>query len=162
MSDVKIQKITPFLWFDNQAEEAANFYVSIFKKSGIKNIIKYSEAGPGQKGSVMTVAFELEGQKFTALNGGPLYEFNPAVSFVVNCESQEEVDYYWEKLTDGGEEQVCGWLTDRFGVSWQVVPTILIEMMGDPDQQKARRVNEAMLKMVKIDIKMLKKAYEDD
>jgi predicted 3-demethylubiquinone-9 3-methyltransferase (glyoxalase superfamily) len=162
MSNERIQKITPFLWFDNQAEEAANFYVSIFKNSRIKNIIKYSEVGPGPKGSAMTVAFELEGQKFTALNGGPLYEFNPAVSFVVNCESQEEVDYYWEKLTHGGEEQVCGWLIDRYGVSWQVVPTILIEMIGDPDQQKARRVNEAMLKMVKIDIKKLKKAYEDD
>jgi predicted 3-demethylubiquinone-9 3-methyltransferase (glyoxalase superfamily) len=158
----KIQKITPFLWFNNQAEDAANFYVSIFKDSEVKKIIHYGEAGPAPPGSVMTVAFKIEGQKFTALNGGPDIVFNQSISFVVNCESQEEVDYYWEKLTDGGEEQVCGWLKDRFGVSWQVVPIIMIEMMDDPDPEKAKRVTEAMLKIVKIDIETLKKAYNNE
>jgi len=158
----KIQKITPFLWFNSQAEDAANFYASIFKDSEIKKIINYGEAGPAPPGSVMTVSFEIEGQKFTALNGVQDIEFNQAISFVVNCESQAEVDYYWEKLTDGGEEQVCGWLKDRFGVSWQVVPIIMIEMMDDPDPEKAKRVIEAMLKMVKIDIETLRKAYNNE
>ena len=158
----KIQKITPFLWFGNQAEEAANYYVSIFNDSLVNKVVRYGEAGPAPPGSVMTVDFQIEGQKFTALNGIPDIEFNQAISFVVNCESQEEVDYYWEKLTDGGEEQVCGWLKDRFGVSWQVVPTVMVEMMADPDPEKAKRVTEAMLKMVKIDIAVLKKAYDNE
>lgn len=156
----KIQRITPFLWFDGNAEEAANFYVSIFKDSSIKKVVRYSEAGPGQAGSVMTVQFELEGFKFTALNGMPNFEFNESVSFVVNGESQEEVDYYWEKLTFEGEEQVCGWLKDKYGLSWQVVPVVMVEMMSDPDHEKVKKVTEAMLKMVKIDIDELKQAYE--
>jgi predicted 3-demethylubiquinone-9 3-methyltransferase (glyoxalase superfamily) len=156
----KVQKINPFLWFDNQAEEASKFYVSIFKNSRINKIVHYGAAGPGPEGSVMTVAFELEGQEFTALNGGPVYKFTEAVSFVVNCDSQDEVDYYWEKLTDGGEESVCGWLKDKYGLSWQIVPTVMVEMMSDPDPEKAKRVTEAMLKMVKIDIKTLEIAYE--
>ena len=156
----KVQKINPFLWFDNEAEEAAKFYVSIFKNSGINKIVRYGKAGPGPEGSVMTVAFELEGQEFTALNGGPIYKFTEAISFVVNCNSQDEVDYYWEKLTEGGEEGVCGWLKDKYGLSWQIVPTIMVEMMSDPDPEKAKRVTDAMLQMVKIDIKTLKEAYE--
>lgn len=156
----KLQKITPFLWFGGEAEEAANFYVSIFNNSGIKKVVNYSEAGPSPAGSVMTVEFELEGVEFTALNGIPDMEFNQAVSFVVNCENQAEVDYFWEKLTDGGEEQVCGWLKDRYGLSWQVVPTILIEYLSDKDPEKVKRVTETMLKMIKIDIEPLKKAYE--
>lgn len=156
----KIQRITPFLWFDGNAEEAANFYVSIFKDSSIKKVVRYSEAGPGEAGSVMTVQFELEGFKFTALNGMPNFEFNESVSFVVNCESQEEVDYYWEKLTFEGEEQVCGWLKDKYGLSWQVVPVVMVEMMSDPDPEKVKKVTEAMLKMVKLDIDELKQAYE--
>lgn len=156
----KVQKINPFLWFNNQAEEAAKFYVSIFKNSGVKKIVHYGKAGPGPEGSVMTVAFELEGQEFTALNGGPVYKFTEAISFVVNCNSQEEVDYYWDKLTEDGEEGVCGWLKDKYGLSWQIVPTVMIEMMSDPDPEKAKRVTEAMLQMVKIDIKTLKEAYE--
>ena len=160
MEKIKNQKIIPFLWFDNQAEEAVNFYMDIFKNSKIKNIVRYGEAGPGPNGSVMTVSFELEGQDFTALNGGPQFKFTEAISFYVNCISQDEVDYYWEKLTEDGEEQPCGWLKDKFGVSWQIVPTILIEMLNDPDPEKSKRVTEAMLKMMKIDIKDLKRAYE--
>ena len=156
----KVQKINPFLWFNNQAEEAAKFYVSIFKNSGVKKIVHYGKAGPGPEGSVMTVAFELEGQEFTALNGGPVYKFTEAISFVVNCNSQEEVDYYWDKLTEDGEEGVCGWLKDKYGLSWQIVPTVMVEMMNDPDPEKAKRVTEAMLQMVKIDIKTLKEAYD--
>jgi predicted 3-demethylubiquinone-9 3-methyltransferase (glyoxalase superfamily) len=156
----KVQKINPFLWFNNQAEEAAKFYVSIFKNSGVKKIVHYGKAGPGPEGSVMTVAFELEGQEFTALNGGPVYKFTEAISFVVNCNSQEEVDYYWDKLTEDGEEGVCGWLKDKYGLSWQIVPTVMVEMMSDPDPEKAKRVTEAMLQMVKIDIKTLKEAYD--
>jgi predicted 3-demethylubiquinone-9 3-methyltransferase (glyoxalase superfamily) len=155
----KVQKINPFLWFDNQAEEASKFYVSIFKNSRINKIVHYGTAGPGLEGSVMTVAFELEGHEFTALNGGPVYKFTEAVSFVVNCDSQDEVDYYWDKLTDGGEEGVCGWLKDKYGLSRQIVPTVMVEMMSDPDPEKAKRVTEAMLKMVKIDIKTLEMAY---
>lgn len=158
---IKKQKINPFLWFDNQAEDAVNYYVSIFKNSRINKTVRYGEAGPGPKDSVMTIAFELEGQEFTALNGGPQYRFTEAISFIVNCESQEEVDYYWMKLTDEGEEGVCGWLKDKFGLSWQIVPTIMVEMMSDPDPEKAKRVTEAMLKMVKIDIQSLKEAYEN-
>jgi predicted 3-demethylubiquinone-9 3-methyltransferase (glyoxalase superfamily) len=155
-----MQKITPFLWFDNQAEEAANFYVSIFKNSKIGTIARYGEAGPGPKGGVITVDFELDGQKFVALNGGPQFKFNEATSFVVNCETQQEVDEFWEKLSEGGEESMCGWLKDKYGLSWQVVPTILGKMIADPDLQKSKRVMEAMLKMRKIVIDDLKRAYE--
>jgi len=152
-------KISPFLWFDRQAEEAANFYIKIFKNSKILNITRYGEAGPGPKGSVMTIEFTLDGQEFIALNGGPHFKFNEAISFSVDCKTQEEVDMYWAKLSEGGQEQPCGWLKDKFGLSWQVNPTILGEMLGDPDPQKAERVTEAMLKMKKIDIAALKKAY---
>jgi len=158
------QKITPFLWFDNQAEEAAKFYTSIFKNSKIENVTRYDEEGSKvsgrPKGSAMTVPFQIEGQEFVALNGGPLFKFTEAISFVVNCEIQKEVDYYWEKLSAGGEEVQCGWLKDRFGLSWQVVPTVLTEMLQDKDPQKAQRVMAAMLKMKKIEIADLKKAYD--
>ena len=155
-----MQKITPFLWFDGNAEEAVNFYASIFTNSKIVNICRYGEAGPGPKGSVMTVEFQLEGQDFIALNGGPQFKFTEAISFSVNCETQEEVDKFWEKLSDGGEEGPCGWLKDRYGLSWQVNPTVLGEMLSDPDPAKAQRVMEAMLQMKKIDIKRLRQAYE--
>jgi len=161
-----MQKITPFLWFDDQAEEAVKFYTSIFKNSKVGKILRYgeeaariSESGR-PPGSVLTIEFELEGQKFTALNGGPEFKFNESISFVVNCETQEEVDYFWEKLTvDGGQESQCSWLKDKFGVSWQVVPAVLIEMLQDKDSEKAERVMKAMLQMQKIDIKTLKQAY---
>jgi predicted 3-demethylubiquinone-9 3-methyltransferase (glyoxalase superfamily) len=155
-----MQKITPFLWFDNQAEDAANFYVSIFKNSKIGTIARYGAAGPRPKGSVMIVQFELEGQEFTALNGGPMFKFNESVSFVVNCETQDEVDYYWEKLLQGGKESQCGWLKDKFGLSWQIVPTEFIKMMQDKDPVKTERLMKAMLQMVKLDIATLKEAYE--
>lgn len=153
-----MQKITPFLWFDNQAEEAMNFYTSIFKNSKILKVARYPEGAPGPAGQVMTASFELEGQVFTALNGGPGYKFTEAVSFVVNCKDQEEIDWYWEKLTAGGEESQCGWLKDKYGVSWQVVPTILGELLSDPDKDKAERVMRTMLKMTKLDIEALKNA----
>jgi len=159
------QKITPCLWFDNQAEEAAKFYTAIFKNSKIVNVARYGEAGRevhGQPaGTVMTVAFELDGQTFTALNGGPMFEFNEAIPFQVNCDTQKEVDAYWEKLSQGGVKnaQQCGWLKDKYGVSWQVVPTVLPEMMSDPDSEKSERAMEAMLKMKKIDIDELERAY---
>ncbi len=154
-----MQKITPFLWFDGQAEQAANFYVSVFRKnSKILEVARYGEAGPGPKGSVMTVAFELEGQKFTALNGGPQYQFTPAVSFVVNCATQAEVDEYWKKLAEGGQEVACGWLTDKYGLSWQIVPTRLMELITDPDKKKAGRVMQAMLQMKKTDVAALDRA----
>jgi predicted 3-demethylubiquinone-9 3-methyltransferase (glyoxalase superfamily) len=152
------QKITPFLWYTDQAEEAAKFYTSIFKDAKIKTIARYGDAGLGPQGSVMTVAFEIEGQEFVALNGGPLFKFTPAVSFVINCDTQEEVDRYWEKLSAGGKTDRCGWLTDKFGLSWQVVPRALVELIGDPDPAKSKRVVEAMLQMTKIDIQTLKKA----
>jgi predicted 3-demethylubiquinone-9 3-methyltransferase (glyoxalase superfamily) len=159
-----LQRITPFLWFDNDAEEAVKSYVSIFENSRIGSVIRYDEAGAQAagrpKGSVMTVPFELDGQAFTALNGGPHFKFTEAVSFVVNCETQEEVDHFWEKLSAGGHEVQCGWLKDRFGVSWQVVPTVLVEMLQDKDPEKSKRVMAAMLKMKKIDIAALKRAYE--
>jgi predicted 3-demethylubiquinone-9 3-methyltransferase (glyoxalase superfamily) len=159
-----MQRITPFLWFDHQAEEAARFYVSIFKNSRIASIARYDDeaakASGRPKGSVMTVAFELDGQNFTALNGGPLFKFTEAISLVVNCETQEEVDHFWEKLSAGGQEVQCGWLKDRFGVSWQVVPTVLTEMLQDKDPEKSKRVTAAMLKMKKISIDGLKNAYE--
>ena len=154
-----MQKITPFLWFDNQAEEAANFYVSIFKHSRIVTVTHYSESGPGPKGSVMTVGFQLDGQDFTALNGGPTFKFTEAISLVVNCQTQVEVDDLWQKLSAGGQEVQCGWLKDKYGLSWQIVPTILIEMLRDQDSVKSQRVMQAMLKMKKIAIADLKKAY---
>jgi len=160
----RMQRITPFLWFDHQAEEAANFYVSIFGDSKVRSMARYDEEGAKAagrpKGSVMTVAFELDGQEFTALNGGPMFKFTEAMSLVVNCETQEEVDHFWERLSAGGQEVQCGWLKDRFGVSWQVVPTVLIEMLQDKDPQKAKRVMAAMLKMKKISIEPLRQAYE--
>lgn len=160
-----IQTISPCLWFDNQAEDAAKFYTGIFKNSRIVNISRYGEAGREihgrPAGSVMTVAFELEGQAFTALNGGPVFTFNEAVSFQIYCETQREVDYYWEKLSAGGDEnaQQCGWLKDKFGLSWQVVPTVLPEMISDPDPKKSQRTFEAMLRMKKLDIDKLQRAY---
>ena len=156
-----IQKITPFLWYDHQAEEAAQFYTAIFPNSKIVKVTRYGKAGPGPAGSAMTVAFQLEGQPFVALNGGPVYKFTPAISFVVNCESQAEVDAYWEKLSAGGGEVQCGWIWDKFGVSWQVVPTILAELLADPDPVKAQRVMKAMLGMTKMDIAGLKAAYDN-
>ena len=157
-----MQKIVPFLWFDNQAEEAVNFYTSTFKNSKIGAMSRYGEAGPGPAGSVMVMEFEIDGQKFTALNGGPIFKFTPAISFFVNCTSQEEVDYYWEKLSEGGEKSQCGWLVDKFGISWQIVPTILGQLMSDPDGEKASRVTQAMLKMTKLDIALLQQAYDGD
>ena len=155
-----MQKITTFLWFDNQAEEAANFYTSIFKNSKIKKISRYSDAGPGPKGSVMVLTFELEGQQFTALNGGPVFSFTPAISLMVNCETQAEVDELWEKLSVGGKKDRCGWLKDKYGLSWQITPTRLGELMSDPDPNKANRVMQAMLQMDKIDIAKLEQAYQ--
>ena len=155
-----MQKITPFLWFDSNAEEAMNFYTSIFKNSKIGQVRRYGESGPGPKGSVMTATFQIEGQEFMALNGGPTFKFTPAISFFVNCETQQEVDELWEKLSAGGETMQCGWLTDKFGVSWQIIPKALGELMGDKDPQKAQRVMQAMMKMVKIDVAGLKTAYE--
>ena len=152
------QKITPFLWYTDQAEQAANFYTSIFKNSKIKTTARYGDAGPGPKGSVMTIAFEIEGQEFIALNGGPHFKFTPAVSFVINCDTQEEVDDFWDQLSAGGKTDRCGWLTDKFGLSWQVVPKALVELIRDPDPAKSKRVMEAMLQMTKIDIPTLKKA----
>ena len=160
-----MQKITPFLWFDGQAEDAVNFYTSLFKNSKIGKILRNAEEAAKQTGrpvgSVLTIEFEIEGQKFVALNGGPLFKFNESVSFVINCETQEEVDYFWQRLTaDGGEESQCGWLKDKFGVSWQITPTVLIDMLHDKNVEKAEHVMHAMLQMKKIDIKTLKKAYE--
>lgn len=161
-----MQRLTPCLWFDNQAEEAAKAYTSIFKNSKITGITRFAEAGfemhGRPAGSVMTVEFELDGHSFTALNGGPLFKLSEAVSFQINCESQEEVDYYWEKLSEGGDKnaQQCGWLKDKYGLSWQVVPTVLAQMMKDPDPAKSGRVMNALLQMKKLDIKALKQAYE--
>jgi len=161
-----MQKITPFLWFDGKAEEAANFYTSVFKNSKIVSIARYGDeaakASGMPKGTAMTVAFELDGQKFVALNGGPHFKFTEAVSFVVNCKTQDEVDHYWEKLSAGGDEkaQQCGWLKDKYGLSWQIVPTVMVEMLQDKDPKKSGRVMQALLKMKKLDIKTLKQAYE--
>ena len=155
-----MQKITPYLWFDNQAEEAANFYTSIFSNSKIGEVQRYGKGGPGQPGSAMIVTFELEGQQFVGLNGGPQYKFSEAISFYVNCQTQEEVDEFWQKLSEGGEEGPCGWLKDKYGVSWQIVPTVLTELLSDPDPEKAGRVMQAMLQMSKIDIAGLRQAYE--
>jgi predicted 3-demethylubiquinone-9 3-methyltransferase (glyoxalase superfamily) len=154
-----IQKITPFLWFDTQAEEAATFYTSLFKNSKIEAVLRYGDTGPGPKGSVMTVAFELDGQKFTALNGGPHFQFTEAISLVVNCESQQEVDHLWEKLTEGGKEVQCGWLKDKYGLSWQIVPIVMVEMLKDKDPVKSQRVMKAMMQMKKIEIPLLEAAY---
>jgi predicted 3-demethylubiquinone-9 3-methyltransferase (glyoxalase superfamily) len=152
-------KISPFLWFDTQAEEAANFYVRIFPNSKVRTITHYGAAGPGPKGSVMTVEFELDGQPMVALNGGPQFKFNEALSLSVSCKTQKEVDRYWTLLAEGGEEGPCGWLKDRYGLSWQINPTVLGEMLADPDPARANRVMKAMLRMSKIDIEALKKAY---
>ncbi len=148
------------MWFDNQAEEAMNFYVSIFKNSKVLDVTRYGEAGPGPKGTVMTAKFRLDGQEFVALNGGPQFKFTEAISFVVNCETQKEVDEFWEKLSEGGEKSRCGWLEDKFGLSWQVVPTVLVEMYQDKDPEKSQRVMKAMLQMEKLNIKKLKEAYD--
>lgn len=153
------QRITPFLWFDSQAEEAANFYVSIFKNSKMGTVTRYGDTGPGLKGSVMTVGFTLDGEEFTALNGGPQFPFTEAVSFMVNCESQEEVDYFWEKLSAGGKEVQCGWLQDKFGLSWQIVPAEFFELISNGSQAQSDRVMAAMMQMVKMDLAKLKKAY---
>ncbi len=159
-----MQKITPFLWFDNQAEEAAKFYTTVFKNSKVGRILRYDETSAKTAGrpagSVLTIEFEIGGQKFTALNGGPQFKFNESVSFVVNCETQNEVDYFWEKLTaGGGQESECGWLKDKFGLSWQITPTVLIDMLNDKDLNKAERVMKAMMQMQKIEINKLKAAY---
>ena len=153
-----MQKITPFLWFDNNAEEAVQFYTSIFKDSKILGTSRYGDAGPGPKGTVMTMKFELNGQEFIALNGGPHFKFTEAISFVVNCETQKEIDEYWAKLTAGGKEVQCGWLTDKYGLSWQIVPTILGQLMQNKDPEKVKSVTQAFMKMVKMDIEALKRA----
>jgi predicted 3-demethylubiquinone-9 3-methyltransferase (glyoxalase superfamily) len=159
-----MQKITPCLWFDNQAEEAVKFYVSIFKNAKVGSVARYGEEGAKvsgrPKGTVMTVTFQLDGQEFMALNGGPMFKFTEAISFIVNCKTQQEVDEFWEKLSQGGEEGPCGWLKDKYGVSWQIVPTVLGEMMQDKDPEKSERVMKAMLQMKKLDIKSLEQAYE--
>ena len=153
-----MQKITPFLWFDTESEEAARFYTSVFPNSRIVEITRYGPAGPRPEGMVMTVSFELDGQKFVALNGGPEFTFNEAISFEVSCKTQEEVDRYWTTLSEGGEEGPCGWLKDKFGVPWQVVPAVLPELLGDPDQEKSQRVMQAMMGMKKIEIDALERA----
>lgn len=159
-----MRKITPFLWFDDKAEEAANYYVSIFRNSGIVNVTRYSEAASEAsgrpKGSVMTVAFVLDGEEFVALNGGPVFAFSPAISFVVNCETQKELDELWDKLSEGGDPQECGWLKDKYGVTWQIVPAALGELMSDPDPARTDRVMQALIRMKKLDIEGLRKACE--
>ena len=159
-----MQKITPFLWFDSNAEEAVNLYVSVFDNSKILDTVRYGDeaakAARRPKGAIMTIAFELDGQRFTALNGGPIFKFTPAISFAVDCKTQEEVDRLWNRLSEGGEEQPCGWLKDKYGVSWQIIPAALVEMLKDKDPEKTKRVWQAMLQMKKIDIKALKRAYE--
>jgi predicted 3-demethylubiquinone-9 3-methyltransferase (glyoxalase superfamily) len=155
-----MQKITPFLWFDGNAEEAANFYISIFKNSKMGKISRYGDAGPGPKGSAMSVTFQIEGQEFFALNGGPQFKFTPAISFFVNCETQQEVDELWEKLSAGGRTDRCGWLQDKFGLSWQIIPTVLGQLLGDKDPQRAKRAMQAMLQMTKIDGNALQRAAD--
>jgi predicted 3-demethylubiquinone-9 3-methyltransferase (glyoxalase superfamily) len=154
-----MQRITPFLWFDGKAEEAMNLYVSVFKSSKIVSVTRYGEGGPGPAGAVMSATFQLEGQEFFALNGGPEFTFSPAISFFVNCETQQEVDELWERLSEGGEKGRCGWLKDRFGLSWQIIPSALGELLGDKDAEKSARVMKAMLQMDKIDIQALRQAY---
>jgi predicted 3-demethylubiquinone-9 3-methyltransferase (glyoxalase superfamily) len=158
--ETDMQKITPFLWFDGKAEEAMNFYVSIFKNSKVVSVTRYGESGPGPKGTVMGATFQLEGQEFIALNGGPQFTFSPAISLFVKCETQQEVDELWEKLSEGGEKQSCGWLKDKYGLSWQVIPSVLGKMLQDKDAQKSTRAMKAMLQMDKLDIKGLKQAYD--
>jgi predicted 3-demethylubiquinone-9 3-methyltransferase (glyoxalase superfamily) len=158
---VPIQKITPFLWFDHQAEEAAGFYASIFPNSKIVKVARYGEGAPRPAGSAMTVEFQLDAQTFVALNGGPHFKFSEAISFVVNCQTQEEVDHYWEKLSAGGAEVQCGWLKDKFGLSWQIVPTALSQLLSGPDSEKSRRVMKALMTMKKLDIAALKQAYDN-
>jgi predicted 3-demethylubiquinone-9 3-methyltransferase (glyoxalase superfamily) len=157
-----MKKITPFLWFNSAAEEAANFYVSIFKNSRILGLNRYGDASSGQKGSVMSAVFELDGQEFYALNGGPVFNFTPAISFFVDCNSQQEIDELWEKLSAGGEQGQCGWLKDKFGLSWQIVPSVLNELLRDKNPEKSKNVMNAMLKMGKMDISLLKQAYEKE
>jgi predicted 3-demethylubiquinone-9 3-methyltransferase (glyoxalase superfamily) len=154
-----MQKITPFLWFDKNAEDAANFYVSVFGDSRIKTVMRYGEAGPGRKGAVMSVTFQIEGQEFIGLNGGNDFSFSPAISFFVYCATQQEIDTYWSRLCEGGKTLQCGWVTDKFGVTWQIVPTRLMQMLQDPDPQKSKRVMQAMMTMVKLDIGVLEAAY---
>ena len=154
-----MQKISPFLWFNGNAEEAVNFYLSVFEESRIVNVMRYGDVGPGPKGTVMTLTFQLQGQEFIALNGGPEFSFTPAISFFVKCATQNEVDRYWDKLSEGGEIQQCGWLKDKYGVSWQIVPTVLAEMLQDKDAEKSKRVMKAMLQMKKLDIAGLRRAY---
>lgn len=156
------QKITTFLWFNNNAEEAVNFYVSVFKNAKILNSARYGDVGPGPKGSIMTIGFQLEGQEFTALNGGPQFTFSEAISLVVHCKTQEEVDYFWDKLSAGGEKVECGWLKDQFGLSWQIVPDVLMELLQDSDSRKTQRVMQAMLKMKKLDIERLTAAANEE
>ncbi|HTA23588.1 MAG TPA: VOC family protein [Terriglobales bacterium] len=155
-----MQKITPFLWFDDQAEEAMNFYVSLFKNSKVGSITRYGEAGPGPKGTVMSATFSLDGQEFFALNGGPLFKFTEAISLFANCETQQEVDELWDKLSAGGKKDRCGWLKDKYGLSWQIIPSVLGKMLGDKGADKAKRVMQAMHKMDKLDIKKLEQAYQ--
>jgi predicted 3-demethylubiquinone-9 3-methyltransferase (glyoxalase superfamily) len=155
-----MQKITPFLWFDTQAEEAMNFYTSVFKDSKVNRVTRYGEAGPGTPGTVMSVEFQLNGTDFYALNGGPVFQFSPATSFFIHCETQEEIDHYWNKLSEGGKPNQCGWLYDKFGVTWQVVPNALSKYLNDPDKKKANNVMKAMMQMTKMDIAKLKEAYE--
>ena len=157
-----MQKITPFLWFDGQAEEAMNFYVSVFKNSKVGRVSRYGEAGPGPKGTVMSATFQLDGQDFFALNGGPQFVFTPAISFFVNCETQQEVDELWHKLSEGGKKERCGWLKDKYGLSWQIIPSVLGKLLQDPDAEKAKRVMQAMLQMDKIDIERLKQAHRGE
>jgi predicted 3-demethylubiquinone-9 3-methyltransferase (glyoxalase superfamily) len=157
-----MQKISPFLWFDGKAEEAMNFYVSIFKNSKIGRVTRYGDGGPGPKGSVMSASFQLEGQGFLALNGGPQFTFTPAISFFVNCETQQEVDELWDKLSEGGKKERCGWLKDKYGLSWQIIPSALSKLLGDADPVKAKRVMMAMLQMDKIDIAGLQRAYNGE
>ncbi|MDM0112872.1 VOC family protein [Variovorax sp. J22R133] len=155
-----MQKISPFLWFDNNAEEAIEFYTSIFKNSKVSNVMRYGDAGPGPKGSVMGASVELEGQEFMVLNGGPMFKFSPAISFYVHCDTQDEIDHYWARLGEGGTIQQCGWLQDKFGVSWQIVPNILSKYLQDKDPTRSSRVMQAMMKMVKLDIGGLQRAYD--
>ena len=157
-----MQKITPFLWFDNKAEEAANFYVSLFKNSKIGKVVRYPEGAPAPKGTVMSVTFEVDGQEFYALNGGPRYKFTPAISLFVNCETQQEVDELWEKLSEGGRKDRCGWLQDRYGLSWQIIPSVLGKLMHGSDPVKSKRVMQAMLQMQKLDIQKLQQAYDQE
>jgi predicted 3-demethylubiquinone-9 3-methyltransferase (glyoxalase superfamily) len=155
-----MSKITPFLWYEDKAEEAMNFYVSIFKDAKVSSVSRYGDAGPGPKGSVMTASFELDGQRFTALNGGPHFKFTPAISFVVRCETQAEIDDFWEKLSEGGRKDQCGWLTDKYGLSWQIVPALLEEAAKDKNPAKMNRMMQALLQMDKLDIARLKQAYD--